>query len=270
VKATGLTVGNITGAQSGFITNNANGWGVGVGAASGIEFSVSGDISASVTVIGTQGVFAGAGRPLAFNSGTHLGCVFDGTLTLMTFAFGNTWSGAYNQTLQGIYTNWPTLTIVSPTNAPGLALNGSFTATNGVFGQYAYANAGTGAVTITSATLLFTNWNYSKQFGGVSALETNTTFTITKAGDYRIQFGGRFATTGNGDIMSLNIVTNDVVCSLISLGFTSSANVKDETGFKALVLALPASCRVGMNVTNNTPGSTFTVNQILLDIQGAN
>jgi hypothetical protein len=151
-----------------------------------------------------------------------------------------------------------------------LIAKGTLTATNGVFGQYAYANAGTGVVTITSATLLFTNWNYSKKFGGISALETNTTFTITNAGDYRIQFGGRLATDGNGDIMSCNIVTNDVVCSLISLGFTSGPNVKDETGFKSLVLALPANCRVGLNVTNNTPGSAFTVNQILLDIQGAN
>ena len=163
-------------------------------------------------------------------------------------------------------TTWNMNTVMSS----NLAVAQTVAVTNGVMGQYAYANSGTGAVTITSATLLFTNWNYSKVFGGISALTTNTTYTITNAGDYRIQFGARLSTTGNGDVMSLNIVTNDVTCSLISLQFTSSANVKDETGFKSLVLALPANCRVGLNATNNTPASTTTVTQILLDIQGAN
>jgi len=149
-------------------------------------------------------------------------------------------------------------------------VSGIITATNGVFGQYAYASSATGAVTITSGTLLFTNWNYSKLFGGISALTTNTTYTITNAGDYRIQFGGGPATSGNGDNIKLRIVTNDVVCSLMALAFTSSANVKNETGFKTLVLALPANCRVGLNVTNDVPGSTTTIDNVMLDIQGAN
>jgi hypothetical protein len=110
-------------------------------------------------------------------------------------------------------------------------------------------------------TLLFTNWNYSS-VGGSIGVATNTTLVVTNGGAYRISFGSLIAGSNN-DNLQLNIVTNGVVCAIVKLVFTSVTGQLSETGFKDVIVDLPALCRVGLNPTNANSANMTVQNMVL-------
>lgn len=136
-------------------------------------------------------------------------------------------------------------------------------------GSYGCATASTGVVTVATSTStnLFTNWAYTKTYASIG-METNTSFVVTNAGDYRISFGCRLGGS-NGNVLKYMLFTNSVHCPLTQLSFTPGAVVVDETGFKEVVVTLPANCRVDMRVANSAAANT-TVDSACFNVKGAN
>lgn len=147
--------------------------------------------------------------------------------------------------------------------------SGPVFATNAVFGAYGCATMSTGTVVVATSTSTntFTGWSYLKTFGGIGSL-TNTSIVVTNAGDYRISFGCSLL-GGNGDAVKALILTNDVVCPLIMFEKTMQNPAIAETGFKEVVVNLPASCRVGIGIANGSANNT-SVQNLCFNVKGAN
>lgn len=141
--------------------------------------------------------------------------------------------------------------------------------TNGVFGAYGCATMSTGSVVVATSisTNTFTAFSYIKTFGGIGSL-TNTCFVTTNAGDYRISFGCSML-GGNADQVKTLLVTNEVVCPLIMFEKTMQSPAIAETGFKEVVVNLPANCRVGISIANLAANST-TIQNLCFNVKGAN
>lgn len=147
-------------------------------------------------------------------------------------------------------------------NAGGIKLTNTLQ-----FGGYGNLAMGTGAVTHTATTLLFGGYNYTKVSGNIG-VETNTTLVVTNAGDYRVSFGSLIGGV-NGDTIYLSVITNGVICSIVKLGFTTTATATSETGFKEFVVTLPALCRIGLSPTNAN-SATMTLQNTTLNVRLSN
>lgn len=148
-------------------------------------------------------------------------------------------------------------------------VTGSATATNGVFGAYGCMTMSTGVVSVatSASTNKFTAFSYVKTFGGIGSL-TNTAIVVTNAGDYSISFGCSML-GGNADQVKTLIITNDVVCTLIMFEKTMQSPAVAETGFKEVVVNLPAACRVGIGIANLSATAT-SIQNLCLNVKGAN
>lgn len=150
-----------------------------------------------------------------------------------------------------------------------LSATAEITATNGVFGAYGCMTMSTGTVVVATSTSTnkFTAFSYVKTFGGIGSL-TNTSIVVTNAGDYCISFGCSLL-GGNGDAVKALILTNDAVCPLIMFEKTMQNPAIAETGFKEVVVNLPASCRVGIGIANGSANNT-SVQNLCFNVKGAN
>jgi hypothetical protein len=127
-------------------------------------------------------------------------------------------------------------------------------------------NCSTNMVVATSAsTNSLIGWDYSFSRGSIG-IHTNSVLWVTNAGDYSIEFGAGLLASGS-DVLKLMLFTNYVHCSITVMDATMAATPLQETGFKALLIPLPADCHVQLKVANDSPADT-TVSAAFFFVHG--
>jgi len=128
--------------------------------------------------------------------------------------------------------------------------------------EFGGLNMSTGTVTVatSASTNIFAAWSYSIASGGVG-IETNANIVLTNAGVWDISVG-TYIGGADGETMKLMLFTNGVNCGLTGMGFTATANASSETGFKDVILSLPAMTKLSVRFSN-TGGSTSVQNACL-------